>query len=104
MSTRQAEEEIPTNVVMVNETIVDDFKVSCLMPMCCSLSSIRNRQCSVHRGSATYVQADEKAHTVMVERELMAPVECDGDGVCLKCVCTVDGEVEHCQVHSVVIG
>ena len=58
----------------------------------------------MHRGSVICVQADEKSHTVMVERELMAPVECDGDGVCLKCVCTVDGEVEHDQVQCVFIG
>jgi ferredoxin len=40
--------------------------------------------------------ADDMAHHLLMEKGFMAPVECDGDGVCLKCVCVVTGPaVEH---------
>merc|ERR1719174_386762 len=64
---------IDKNTVMVDETPLTDFK------------------------------ATDKAHTVMVAEELMAPVECDGDGVCLKCLCTVTGDIEHNQEEKAIL-
>lgn len=33
--------------------------------------------------------SDVKAHQMLMDEGKMAAVECDGDGVCLKCVCSV---------------